>query len=281
GEGLEDRLPNPPHGVGDELDPLGLVELVGRANQSEVALVDQIREGDALVLIFLGDGDDEAQVGANELVQRLLFAALDALGQRDLFLARDQGVLADLAQVLIERSLVERGPLRGVELHGLVTLQARTTTASANDRAESVPANVSQPGQRIVRLPVVAEIHDERPSLDRRGADEAPVAGIRRVVAVVPQHEIPPGRYDQRTPRVAGRVIIAGYALTTEQIVPLPIEFRIVHVVTRVHALHIPLGEGVAVDANFPAAHLDRVAWKADHALDVIELGILGIREDD
>src|SRR4029077_1036246 len=153
--------------------------------------------------------------------------------------------------------------------------------ASANDRAESVPANVSQPGQRIVRLPVVAEIHDERPSLDRRGADEAPVAGIRRVVAVVPQHEIPPGRYDQRTPRVAGRVIIAGYALTTEQIVPLPIEFRIVHVVTRVHALHIPLGEGVAVDANFPAAHLDRVARKADHALDVIELGILGIREDD
>src|SRR2546421_6685870 len=278
GERLEDRLADPPHGVGDELDAFGLVELVGRPDQAEVALVDQIREGDALVLVFLGYGDDEPEVGADELVQRLFVAALDALGQRDLFLARDQGILADLAQVLIERSFVERGALRCVQLHGL-TLQARTTLA--NDRTEPVPANIGQPGQRIVRLPVVAEIHDQWPSLDRRGVDEAPVTGIRRVVAVVPQHEIPPGRDDQRTPRVAGRVIIAGHARATEQIVPLPVELRIVHVVARVHTLHVALGEGLAIHAHFPAAHLHGVARDADHALDVVELGILGIGEHD
>src|SRR5439155_1526883 len=127
GERLEDRLTDPPHGIGDELDPLGLVELVGRPDQPEVALVDQIREGDALVLVFLGDGDDEPEVGADQLVQRLLVLRLDALGQRDLFLARNQRILADLAEVLIQRSLVERGALRRVQLHGLVTLQSRTT----------------------------------------------------------------------------------------------------------------------------------------------------------
>ena len=72
GQRLEDRLPDPPHGVGDELDALGLVELVGGADEAEVALVDQVGERDALVLVLLGDRDDEAQVRAHELVERFL-----------------------------------------------------------------------------------------------------------------------------------------------------------------------------------------------------------------
>src|SRR5690606_10325594 len=39
-EGLEDGLADPPHGVGDELDALGLVELPGGADETEVPLVD-------------------------------------------------------------------------------------------------------------------------------------------------------------------------------------------------------------------------------------------------
>src|SRR5690606_36331588 len=50
-EGLEDRLPDPPDGVGDELDALGLVELPGGADEAEVALVDEVPERDALVLV--------------------------------------------------------------------------------------------------------------------------------------------------------------------------------------------------------------------------------------
>src|SRR5260370_1356819 len=59
GQGLEDRLADPPHGVRDELDPLGLVELVGRADQSQVAFVDEVGERHALVLVLLRDRDHE------------------------------------------------------------------------------------------------------------------------------------------------------------------------------------------------------------------------------
>ena len=93
---------------GDELDPLRLVELVGGADQSEVALVDQIGEGDALVLIFLGDRHDEAQVRPDELVQRFLIVHPDALRQLDLVLARDQRIGADVAEVLVERTFFVR-----------------------------------------------------------------------------------------------------------------------------------------------------------------------------
>jgi hypothetical protein len=111
GERLQDRLADPPDGVGDELDPLGLVELVGRADQAEVALVDQVRERDALVLVLLGDRDDEAQVGAHERVERLLVVGADALGEAHLLLARDQRIDADVAQVLVERPFLVALPL--------------------------------------------------------------------------------------------------------------------------------------------------------------------------
>ena len=97
GQRLEDRLPDPPHGVRDELDALGLVELVGRADQAEVALVDQVGERHALVLILLGDRHDEAEVAADQLVECFLFPDANPLRQVDLFLLRYQRVLADLA----------------------------------------------------------------------------------------------------------------------------------------------------------------------------------------
>src|SRR5688572_5534124 len=113
GERLEDCLPDPPDGVGDELDPLRLVELVCGADQAEVALVDQVRERDALVLILLRDRHDEAEVRPNQLVQRLLIVRADALRQRDLLVARDQRVRADVAEILVERPfLVRRLPVR-------------------------------------------------------------------------------------------------------------------------------------------------------------------------
>jgi hypothetical protein len=96
GQRLEDGLSNPPDGVGDELDALGLVELVGRADEAEVALVDQVGEGHALVLILLGHGNDESQVAADQLVESLRFPDANPLRQVDLFLLRDQRVLADL-----------------------------------------------------------------------------------------------------------------------------------------------------------------------------------------
>src|SRR5438876_6546766 len=117
-------------------------------------------------------------------------------------------------------------------------LQARTTPPHGtpdskrrllpDNRPEPVPANIGQPRKRIVRLPVVTEIHDERPSLDCGRVHEAPVPGIRRVVSVVAQQEVLPRRVGQRPPRVRRRVIVARHPRAPEHTVPLPVERRIV-----------------------------------------------------
>src|SRR5213080_3599621 len=62
-------------------------------------------------------------------------------------------------------------------------LQARTTPPHGtpgssrrflpDNRPEPVPANIGQPRKRIVRIPVVTEIPDERPSLDCGRVHEA------------------------------------------------------------------------------------------------------------
>src|SRR5687767_12220370 len=54
-----DRLPDPPGGVGRELVALGVVEFLDRADQTEVALLDQVQEQHAAARVALGQGDHE------------------------------------------------------------------------------------------------------------------------------------------------------------------------------------------------------------------------------
>jgi hypothetical protein len=70
-----------------------------------------------LVLVFLGDGHHEPQVAAHQLVERFLTSRSDALREGHLVLARNQRILADLSQVLIERSLVKRRFPHGTHAH--------------------------------------------------------------------------------------------------------------------------------------------------------------------
>jgi hypothetical protein len=97
GQCLQNCLANPPHRVRDELDTLGLVEFVGRTNETEVALVDEIGKGDALILVLLGHRDHEAEIAADQLVQRFTVTDTDPLRQADLLFLRDQRILADFA----------------------------------------------------------------------------------------------------------------------------------------------------------------------------------------
>src|SRR3954451_13590548 len=62
GQGARDRLADPPGRVGRELEALAVVELLGRADEAERPLLDQVEERQALVAVVLGDRDDEAQV---------------------------------------------------------------------------------------------------------------------------------------------------------------------------------------------------------------------------
>mmetsp|Transcript_10759 Transcript_10759/g.22582 ORF Transcript_10759/g.22582 Transcript_10759/m.22582 type:complete len:383 (-) Transcript_10759:583-1731(-) len=58
----EDRLLDPPASIRAEAEAAAGVELLARADQAEAALLDQILQADAQVLVAARDGDDEAHV---------------------------------------------------------------------------------------------------------------------------------------------------------------------------------------------------------------------------
>ncbi len=131
GHGAGDRLADPPRGVGGELVTLGVVELLDRADQAQVALLDQVQEEHAAAGVALGQRDHQAEVGLQQVVlgaaavlgdplelgadvdgkplavvRELLLgeeAGLDALGQLDLLLGVEQRDLADLLEVVLHR----------------------------------------------------------------------------------------------------------------------------------------------------------------------------------
>ena len=109
GQCLQDRLTDPPHGIGDELEAAGLVELLGGLDQAEVALVDQVGQADALVLVLLGDGDDEPEVRTGEFVEGFLVALLDTLGEFHFLFHGNQFFPTDFLQVFVERGALTVG----------------------------------------------------------------------------------------------------------------------------------------------------------------------------
>ena len=52
--GAGDGLANPPSGISRELEALGVVELLDRTDQTEVAFLDQVHEEHAVAGVTLG-----------------------------------------------------------------------------------------------------------------------------------------------------------------------------------------------------------------------------------
>src|SRR5260221_14790375 len=97
-----------------------------------------------------------------------------------------------------------------------------------NQRTEPTPTNVRQPGERIMRSPLITEIDDERATLHRAHVDKSPVARILGIIPVVAQHEILVHRAAQRTPGIAARIIAAAqHAPGRHEILALPGELGI------------------------------------------------------
>ena len=86
-----DRLADPPRRVRGELEALGVVELVDRPHQPEVALLDQVEQLHAPARIPLGDADDQSQVGLRQFALGPL-AALHRSQQFSLVAFRCAGV---------------------------------------------------------------------------------------------------------------------------------------------------------------------------------------------
>jgi len=92
GYGLHDGLPNPPYGIGDELEPSRLVESLGGFHQAHVALADEVHEVHALGGVLLGDRNYKAQVAVYHLVARSEIAFVDSLCQFNLSVKSKQRV---------------------------------------------------------------------------------------------------------------------------------------------------------------------------------------------
>lgn len=87
----------------------GFVELLGSLDKPQIALVDQVGKAQSLVLVLFGYGDHEAQVGFGQFLQGFLVSLLDSLGEFHLLFDRDELLLADLLQVLVQRSALAVG----------------------------------------------------------------------------------------------------------------------------------------------------------------------------
>ena len=137
GDRARDGLPDPPRGVGRELEPFGVVELLDGPDEAEVALLDQVEEQQPASEVALRDGHHQPEVGLDELplgveavvntrlerqqlgvgYQRAVAVVvlelgdpvhcgetgLDALRQANLLGAGEQRDLADLLQVHADR----------------------------------------------------------------------------------------------------------------------------------------------------------------------------------
>ncbi len=66
GQGAVEGVLDPPDGVGRELVAARGVEEIDGAQEADGALLDQVVEGEAAILVAGGDGDDEALIGGDE-----------------------------------------------------------------------------------------------------------------------------------------------------------------------------------------------------------------------
>ena len=119
----------------------------------------------------------------------------------------------------------------------------------------------------VLALGLVRPVDHQRLALDVLARQEAPVAAVLRVVAVVAHHEVLVRRHRDRSVSLAH--VERGHF----------VELRVGR--RRLQEMHVRLVERLAVDVDLLLAHFDRLARQPDDALDEVALRLLGILEDD
>ena len=99
GESPADGLFDPPAGVGTELHPTARLEAVHRLHQAEVALGDQVKDGQAAVVVVGGDLHDQAEIRFDHELAGAAIAPADAAGELHLLVAIEEGGLTDALKV--------------------------------------------------------------------------------------------------------------------------------------------------------------------------------------
>src|SRR5690606_6407189 len=169
---LKDSLPDPPHGIRDELEAAGLIEPLCGLDEAVVAFVDQVGKRETLSLILLCDGDDETEVCSSELVERLLVALLYASRQVYFFIWREERNLADLLEILIQHPLLARDIHRPISFLGGSSGSARGYPGLFDEVRHSHPYDGMGSGERFSlgqdRYETPAAIHVFRMVMFRR-----------------------------------------------------------------------------------------------------------------
>ena len=158
-------LPDPPGGICRELVSLCPVKLINRADQSRVALLDQIQNVQAPAGVFFGDGDNQTQVGLRQLVLGLLVAFGYPLCQFHFLFRRQELHLTDLLQIHPHRVVqaVFRGQIHRVNeffLFDAPQIQAVI---------QPIPQAIAQYIQRVIDLQLRGDdldVHGVEPVID-------------------------------------------------------------------------------------------------------------------
>ena len=99
GEGPHHGLANPPRGIRRKAGaPVG-AELARGVEQPDIALLDQVEQGQAAPQVPPCDADDEPQIGLDQLALGLGIAVLHPAGERLLLLAGEELDLGDVRQI--------------------------------------------------------------------------------------------------------------------------------------------------------------------------------------
>ena len=74
GDGAGDGLPDPPGGVSGKAESAVIIEFLNRFHQSQVAFLDQVKEGHAAADVTFGHADHQPGIGFDQM-----FAGKDAV----------------------------------------------------------------------------------------------------------------------------------------------------------------------------------------------------------
>ena len=117
---MHNRLPDPPHGIGDKLDTPRGIETFGCLDETDVALINEVGEGEAAADIFARYADDVAQITADELIEPFLIPGLRTRCQLHLFLAREQSDLLDFLEIGLQGIPSHRVTVAAILCHRLI-----------------------------------------------------------------------------------------------------------------------------------------------------------------
>ena len=133
-DGAGNGLADPPGGIGREFVTAAIFEFVDGLHQADIALLDEIQELQAAIGVFLGDGDDETQIGLDHFLlghASLALALLDRANDTAQILDRHTGTLGQFGDVITDDigigqlTIDETIPGLGGALHGLRPVRAQ------------------------------------------------------------------------------------------------------------------------------------------------------------